>query len=179
MTKRPTLDPTEHPRPHIDVPEKIFGDPFFSNRYDLVGRFVKLWCHCVWKKDPTFVNLLDDNDLDDALHFGWIVKRRGKLFMTGPKKDPKWLLSVPKTWWTYAIEAVDQAMVKVGHTIHIDKRLDELQVASPHQLRMIARGEVDLEKRLHYLLRPWWRGGEWFDLNDETRTIILSSLEAV
>lgn len=180
MAKRPTLDPTEHPRPHIDVPMKIFGEPLFNGRYDLVGEFVHWWCHAVWKKDPRFIcDWLTAEDLKIAIHTGFIVSRRGKLFLTGPNKDKNWLCDVPKEWWTYAIEAVDQGLVKIGHTIHIDKRLDELQVASPHQLRMIAKAKCDAERRLHRQLRPWWRSGEWFELNDESRAAIFAQLEAV
>lgn len=183
MAKRPTLDPTEHPRPHVDVPMKIFGEPLFNGRYDLVGKFVHHWCHAVWKKDPKVsgaAGWLDEKDLEIAILTGFIVRTRGgKLRLTGPNKDPQWLLDVRKRWWTYAIEAIDQGLVKIGHTIHIDKRLDELQVASPHPLRMIGHIEADVEKRLHRALRPWWRGGEWFDLNDETRLIIFAELEAV
>lgn len=182
--KRPTLDPTEHPRPHIDVPMSIFGEPLFQNNYALVGEFVHWWCFAVWKKDPSFspAQWMTDRDVNVAVITGFLVEdssRRGGYRLTGPNKDSRWLLDARKSWFTYAIEAVGQSLVKVGHTIDVDRRLDELQCSSPHHLEIIALKSGDLERLLHRRLRDHRVSGEWFVLNDETRRTILASLDPV
>lgn len=177
MARRPTLNPDEHPRPQVMVPMSIFGDPMFSSDYSRVGRWVHMWTHAVWKKDPTFRPFYEDRDektIELALICRWIVRQRGKTRLTGPFRDPKWLLDVPKKWTTYAIEAVGQGLVKVGHTIDVVRRLDELQVASPHELRLLGVIDGDYEKAIHREIRDHWQGGEWFALNDVTAAILKS-----
>lgn len=183
MANKYKQKPDEHPRPHIDVPMSIFGELPFCSDYAMVGRVVHAWCHAVWKKNPYLIAGLewskDPEDMRRLQTFGWIVVRGKRARWTGPKKDKRWLLddSAPKTWWTYAIEAVGTDRVKIGRSLQVGRRLEELQVASAHQLRLIASREGDLEDELHKLLRPHWVGGEWFLLNDESAAVIRQRLE--
>lgn len=172
--KRPTLKADEHPRPQVMVPMSLFGTPPFSGNYALVGEFIHWCCHAVWKKDPRFIaeKSFDEDTIGALVHLGFLVKRRGVLFLAGPFRDPQWLTDVKRTWITYAIEAVEQNTVKVGHTTDIERRLDELQCASAYPLRIIGMLDGDHEKRLHRLLRSHWRSGEWFALNDEVLAIL-------
>lgn len=176
MAKRPTMNADEHPRPQVMVPMSIFGCPFFSSDHARVGHWVHIWTFAVWKKDPTWVPF-DGVECALALEFGWLVKdkkTRSGYRLTGPTRDKRWLLDAKKTWWTYAIEAIDQQTVKVGHSIDVPRRLEELQVASPHQLRLLGSIKGDCEKTLHGLLRSEWRGGEWFFLSEKTVEILTS-----
>lgn len=172
--KRPTLKPDEHPRPQVMVPMSIFGDLFFSDNHERVGRWLHKWTFAVWKKDPAFHGFMDDDAQETALalRHGWLVDSRGRLRLTGPNKDKRWLLGVRKEWWTYAIEAIDQSLVKVGHTIHVERRLDELQCASPHELRLLGSVRGDHERQLHYRMHEHRVSGEWFALNDKTLGIL-------
>lgn len=172
ITKRPVLDPTEHPRPHIDVPMSIFGDPFFSDKQERVGAWVHYWCHAVWKKNPSYFWREDSETINLALRSGWLVRRRGKLYFTGPNKDRRWLLDQRTSWTTYAIEAANQYLVKIGKATNVERRLDNLQVASPHDLRLLGSVSGDHEKRLHRELQRHRVGGEWFSLNAETQAVL-------
>ncbi len=172
MARRPIMKADEHPRPQVMVPMSMFGALFFANNNERAGRWIHLWTFAVWKKDPKYYEL-DATETEMALYDGWLVKdRRGHLRLTGPARDKRWLLDSKKTWWTYAIEAVDQHTVKVGHSIDVPRRLEELQVASPHQLRLLGSVKGDCEKALHRLLRSEWRGGEWFTLSERTVEVL-------
>jgi|SRR3954471_24351448 len=174
-SKRPKLKPDEHPRPHVDVPMSVFGDPFFREKHERIGRWVHAWCFAVWKKDPTYRSFFERDDeqlVPYALEYGWLVKRRGTLFLTGPNKDRAWLVGLPKTWTTYAIEALGQGTVKIGKATDVAKRLDGLQVASPHELVLLGTLKGDHESAIHRSIHGHRVGGEWFALNDETRAAL-------
>lgn len=165
----------EHPRPHIDVPMSVFGD-FFNRDYALVGELIHHWCHCVWKKDPRVLGdgrVYKPEDLETLKALGYIVvDEDGCLRHTGPRKDPNWLLDQIKSWSTYAIEAIDHGLVKVGKALDPYKRLETLQIGSPHPLRLIGVVAKDIEDRVHKKLWSHWTAGEWFHFNDETRAIL-------
>lgn len=158
----------EHPRPHIDVPMSIFGEPLFVGRPEMVGLFVHHWCHCVWKKDPSFFLIaLSAQDLRVAVETGFLIAEDDQLRLTGPLRDPLWLLDSPRVWWTYAIEAVGSGTVKIGRSLDPDGRLLGLQKASPLPLKMLGKVRGDVECKLHRELSAHRISGEWFQLNDE------------
>ncbi len=72
------------------VPWDIFSDPFFANNDARVGRWVNLWCFAVRKKDARYYAVCDD-DTELALMCGWLVRVRGRLQLTGPRKERRWL----------------------------------------------------------------------------------------
>lgn len=169
-TRRPRLKADEHPRPQVTVPMSVFGDLFFMDDHAKVGRFVHYWCAAVWKKDPTFFHPIVDSDLSGGLTHGWIVDADTPR-LTGPRRDRCWLLDARKVWFTYAIEALGVDLVKVGHTIDVTRRLDELQCASPHQLTIIGCRRGDHEQDVHRALRPHHVSGEWFRLSAARETL--------
>lgn len=178
--KRPRLDPTEHPRPQIMIPMSLFGSLPFKSDYAQIGRFTHYWCHAVWKKDPQYLPF-HDNDADPefielAISCRFLVRNRdGSLRLTGPNADKDWLLDKRKNWQTYAIEAIGQSAIKIGKTTDIDRRFDELQVASPHELRVVVVLEGDRESELHNRFQCYRIGGEWFRYSDEIRAVICAS----
>ncbi|WP_030674870.1 GIY-YIG nuclease family protein [Streptomyces cellulosae] len=58
---------------------------------------------------------------------------------------------------------------KVGMSTDVRKRLATLQTGSPEPLRVYwaTPGGRDLESRLHRVLAPWRKHGEWFDLGPD------------
>lgn len=175
IIKRPRLDPSEHPRPQVMVPMSIFGDMFFAQNYERVGRWVHHWNHAVWKKDPRAFLMLDE-EIELALLSKWIVKDRKGYRYTGPSKDPRWLLDKKRSWSTYFVEAVGQNLIKIGKSTDVEKRIDSLQVASAHELRVICVLEGDHERAWHSRFSENRSGGEWFHFTDELRAAI-SALE--
>lgn len=171
--KRPKLKPDEHPRPQVMVPMSIFGDPFFADNYERVGRWVHHWNHAVWKKDPRAF-MMNHDEICDALYHGWLRKVRNGYRYTGPSKDPRWLLDKRKIWQTYFVEAVGQGVVKIGKSTNVEKRIDSLQVSSAHELRVLRVVDGDVESLWHRRLAHKRVGGEWFHLDDETSNLLMS-----
>jgi len=78
----------------------------------------------------------------------------------------------------------DGELVKIGHSKHPTKRLNQLQTGHPKKLKLIAlfewetKGKITeriMEGRIHYLLRQFHRNGEWFKFtfsNDELIELI-------
>lgn len=64
--------------------------------------------------------------------------------------------------------------VKIGVSNNVRRRLAELQLSSPTELKLI--GVVDncgdLEKTTHFLFRKLNTKGEWFEMNEEIRTFM-------
>lgn len=163
----------EHPRPHADVPMSIFGELLFSGRYVLVGKFVHLWCQASWKKDPVIccddIAWLAEGEslsacriLDLAVASGFIVERDGGMFLTGPGKDAAWLLNAQKPWRTYAIANHSRGAVKIGRSVDVERRISELQCASPERLLLMGTIDGDHEDRIHEALAAYRCSGEWF-----------------
>lgn len=76
--------------------------------------------------------------------------------------------------YLYVIASVsDTNVVKLGLSKHPEKRLKQLQTASPYELKVFHQEEVSservniAEKALHSLLRHKKLKGEWFDLSVE------------
>lgn len=77
---------------------------------------------------------------------------------------------------TYAIEAIGIGRVKIGKTENVFRRASTLQSSSPVKLRLIAASPADIEDRMHRALGRFRSHGEWFDLNKESRAIILQHM---
>lgn len=174
--------PDEHPRPHIDIPFSVVGSiPFSQDErgFALLGRFVQLWCQAVWKKDPTF-NSRDwpPEVVELFIDSGYITRRRGKLFHTGPNQDKNWLLDTTKKFSTYAVVA-ESGCGKVGKALDILKRIETLQIGSAERLNLTHTSPSDIERAVHTALRGHWMHGEWFILNDESRAILDLMMERV
>ncbi len=70
----------------------------------------------------------------------------------------------------YAIEGAGTGLIKLGRAIDPAKRLRELQVGSPVQLRLLASAPETLrrtESALHRTFASSRSHGEWFRLTDE------------
>lgn len=67
---------------------------------------------------------------------------------------------------TYVIGSRHPALVKIGRSTNVAKRLIGLQTASPVELQLIHRLPGDLEAHLHGHFRPCRAHGEWFYIND-------------
>lgn len=167
----------EHPRPHVDVPMSLFGVRPFAGNYQLVGEFVHAWCHAVWKKDPGFLgsSVADETTMACLLSAGFLVKDGHGLRLTGPNRDRNWLIGLPKSWMTYAIEAVGQNAVKIGRSTSVSRRLEELQGSSSCQVRLLGSVRRDVEEMLHRELSDHRIIGEWFRLSGE----VLAALKRV
>jgi hypothetical protein len=156
----------------------IFGDVLFGNDYARIGRFLHNWTFAVWKKDPTYRAFAEDDNpatLELAIYAGYVVRDKKGLRFTGPSKEPRWLLDKSKKWKTYVIEAVDQGLIKIGKSTDVDRRFEELQVASPHELRVLVVWNGDRESRLHKQFNAHRVGGEWFRYTDEVRDAIAAT----
>lgn len=175
-SRRPQAD--EHPRPQVTVPLTIFGDPFFVGNAARVGRFVHYWCAAVWKKDPSFFFPEVEEDLHDGTRYGWVIHESGRPpRLTGPRRDPGWLLDARRSWFTYAIRTVGADLVKIGRTTDVERRLEELQCASPHALTLVGCIEGDHEARIHRDLQNHHVGGEWFRLTPSTEILRRHGIE--
>lgn len=74
----------------------------------------------------------------------------------------------------YAIRAVDTRYIKIGRAKNPTKRLMELQVCNPHELKLIACAEwPDSEEPLiHMYLEVYCQRGEWFVRTPQVEKII-------
>jgi len=168
----------EHPRPHIDVPMSALGVAPFVGNDRLLGFFVRTWCFAVWKKSPKFIfegelEAIQPGAVEFAISCGFLKKTRKGLFLTGPLKQANWLVDLPQTWWTYAIQTAASSMVKIGRSQDPLHRLSELQIASAESLFLLGAIEKDIEAKLHTLrLRCGTRRVPWFALNDEVRAAL-------
>lgn len=63
----------------------------------------------------------------------------------------------------------DGEVVKIGHTLNVIGRLNDLQVANPKQLWLVGiiEGGISKEKELHNKFNFLKRRGEWFDLHPD------------
>ncbi|MCK5015569.1 MAG: GIY-YIG nuclease family protein [Candidatus Peribacteraceae bacterium] len=54
--------------------------------------------------------------------------------------------------------------VKIGYTVDVERRINELQTACPKRLKLLAlmEGNFETEKALHYMFRTHRAEGEWF-----------------
>jgi hypothetical protein len=163
--------------------------PFSSDNargFELVGRFAYIWANAVWRKTP-FVAMhtlralgnVTEDEMTHLIHNDWIippsVARGGDddvYRLTGPSRDPRWLMNLAKEWTTYAVEAAGTDTVKIGKALDVEKRLDNLQVASAAELILLGTKRGDHEKRIHDAIAAHRVAGEWFRLDDEVRRIL-------
>lgn len=80
---------------------------------------------------------------------------------------PLWPSEVYRTHRVYFIGPGDDGPVKIGFTTHIATRLQQLQIASPVPLVVVASviGTRLVEALLHRWFRRWHIRGEWFDMD--------------
>ena len=66
--------------------------------------------------------------------------------------------------YVYVIEAVDTGLVKIGVSDSPEKRINDLQTASPNELRLLGYclGSYAIEQALHLVLHEYRVRGEWF-----------------
>lgn len=71
--------------------------------------------------------------------------------------------------WVYFIANESSGAIKIGYSSDPEKRLSDLQVASPAKLRLIGRipGGAELERQLHQKFWSLRLNGEWFKYEDE------------
>lgn len=70
--------------------------------------------------------------------------------------------------FVYAIRALPDGPVKLGHSGNIEARLRQLQTGAHEELAVIwsANGDVNTERRLHMIFANFRKRYEWFDLGD-------------
>lgn len=70
--------------------------------------------------------------------------------------------------YVYAIRAMPDGPVKLGHTVNIEQRLRQLQTGAHERLAVIWQtlGDVNAERRLHMIFGNFRIHLEWFDLGD-------------
>ncbi len=70
---------------------------------------------------------------------------------------------------TYAIELLGSGFVKIGVTVDPRRRLRQLQVMSPYELRLLGALPGDHERAMHMRFRKRQVRGEWFRASPEIR----------
>jgi hypothetical protein len=80
--------------------------------------------------------------------------------------------------FVYVIHAVGTDRVKIGYSAEPEKRLADLQTASPFPLALIGKreGAPDLERRFHRHLSEYRRIGEWFEFDPQEALSLLSQI---
>lgn len=75
----------------------------------------------------------------------------------------------------YVILAPGMGSMKVGVSRRPDERLRALQSAYPFPLEIayvIPKGSYKEERRFHFELRQFRKHGEWFELSDESMSLL-------
>lgn len=111
-----------------------------------------------------------------------LIDRKPKRRDPAPMREP----GKARSGEIYFIEAIGTIYVKIGFSHDADLRMADLQVASPHQLRMLFRiGNADenLERALHLHFDHLRIRGEWFraarELNDFMRETSAEGYQAI
>lgn len=85
--------------------------------------------------------------------------------------------------FVYFIQVGDDGPIKIGLAKNIDRRLAELQSASPYELFVIGfvrtRTPLDTEQYFHCLFREHRIRGEWFEPAREILNFIAQSVDEV
>jgi hypothetical protein len=81
--------------------------------------------------------------------------------------------------YVYAIRAMPDGPVKLGHSVNIEARLRQLQTGAHELLSVIwtAYGDVNTERKLHMIFANFRKRYEWFDLGDMSDERIKLALE--
>ena len=86
-------------------------------------------------------------------------------------------LPLDGTDYVYIIRAGRRKVYKIGKSNDPQARLNSLQTASPEKLKLIYAFKADnasaAEESLHFVLRDFQLGGEWFALSDEQMEVLL------
>jgi hypothetical protein len=74
----------------------------------------------------------------------------------------------------YFIQIGDSGPIKIGVSVDVQKRLQQLQTASPYQLRLLAKllGGESKEAELHRRFAAFKMQGEWFSPSQELQDFI-------
>lgn len=69
----------------------------------------------------------------------------------------------------YFIQNSETKHIKIGYSNDVRKRLSEIQISSPHELKIlsICEGDIELEKELHDKFNDYYIRGEWFNPSEE------------
>jgi hypothetical protein len=185
----------EHPDPVAAIPMDAATDCLFMSvesigcdRHRALGLLVNAWVYSEWKREPyTFArccaSLMGDGAEELLLESGHLIRDDKGLRLTGPRKDPRWLLgrkARAKRQATYVIRRGGEGgPVKIGRAADVEKRLASLQTACVEALELIAVLRNDHEADLHERLAKHRVRGEWFDgspeflasLNEITRSL--------
>jgi hypothetical protein len=73
-----------------------------------------------------------------------------------------------RTEYVYLIGSEESPLIKIGRTMHVTKRLAQIQNKSPVRLSVLwqVEGDAEMEFGLHRLFKPYRAHGEWFDFAD-------------
>lgn len=78
--------------------------------------------------------------------------------------------------YVYVVTTHDGQYSKVGQSTNPEKRLEQLQVASPHALRLEAKVETDspnaVERAVHQELEDDGENGEWFNTDRDIVALV-------
>ena len=84
--------------------------------------------------------------------------------------------------FVYFIKLGQTKYYKIGYAKNIEKRLEQLQVASPYNIILIAafqsRDALNLERQLHSKYSRNRVRGEWFKFDKEEAAVIEAGLKA-
>jgi hypothetical protein len=73
----------------------------------------------------------------------------------------------------------DKQYVKIGCTDNLDRRIKELQTATPNKLKLllVMEGSFDTESTLHFLFASYRYRGEWFRYKDKLKYCIRGCID--
>lgn len=96
----------------------------------------------------------------------------------GPRKSRLATLPVDNTEYVYFIQAGRTQAFKIGKSNDPQGRLDSLQTANPHKLKLVHTFKADnastAEEELHRLLHSQRMAGEWFKVSKIQQQVIVS-----
>lgn len=81
--------------------------------------------------------------------------------------------------WIYFIQVGTDGPIKIGYAGDVKRRLGELQLANPFELRLVraVRGNVLLERQIHAIYAHARLRGEWFTPVPELVAFVASAEE--
>jgi hypothetical protein len=83
----------------------------------------------------------------------------------GPRRARTELANLRGDTCVYFVRAPKAGAIKIGVTRQLKRRLNELQIANPYELRLlgIINGGFPTERVLAERFHPWHMRGEWYD----------------
>jgi len=81
----------------------------------------------------------------------------------------------------YFIGNVEKQLVKIGHSVNIEKRITALRTGFPYKLNIlkVVSGDYYIERKLHDKFKYLRLEGEWFELNNDLLNFINLSEEDI